>query len=42
MKKFPPPKKVRIIGGFWRSRLVPVIEEVGLRPSTDRVRGNTF
>ena len=42
MKKSPPPKKVRIIGGFWRSRLVPVIEEAGLRPSTDRVRETLF
>ena len=42
MKKSPPPKKVRSIGGFWRSRLVPVIEEAGLRPSTDRVRETLF
>jgi 16S rRNA (guanine966-N2)-methyltransferase len=37
-----PPKKVRIIGGVWRSRLLTVIDLPGLRPSTDRVRETVF
>jgi len=34
--------KLRIIGGTWRSRLLPVIEQEGLRPTTDRVRETLF
>ena len=37
-----PPKKVRIIGGIWRSRLLSVIDVPGLRPSTDRIRETLF
>lgn len=37
-----PPKKVRIIGGVWRSRLLSVIDLPGLRPSTDRIRETLF
>lgn len=33
---------VRIIGGKWRSRKLPVLDAVGLRPSTDRVRETLF
>jgi 16S rRNA (guanine966-N2)-methyltransferase len=35
-------KKVRIIGGVWRSRLIKVIDAPGLRPTTDRVRETLF
>ena len=35
-------QRVRIIGGFWRSRLVDIIDYPGLRPSTDRVRETVF
>lgn len=34
--------KVRIIGGFWRSRQLSVLDQEGLRPSTDRVRETLF
>ena len=37
-----PPKKVRIIGGTWRSRLLSVIDLPGLRPTTDRIRETLF
>ena len=36
------PTRVRIIGGYWRSRLIHLIEEPGLRPTTDRVRETLF
>lgn len=35
-------KKVRIIGGLWRSRLIKVLDAPGLRPTTDRVRETLF
>ncbi len=35
-------KKIRIIGGAWRSRLIKVIDVPGLRPTTDRVRETLF
>jgi 16S rRNA (guanine(966)-N(2))-methyltransferase RsmD len=35
-------KKIRIIGGVWRSRLIKVIDSPGLRPTTDRVRETLF
>lgn len=34
--------KLRIIGGTWRSRQLPVIDAEGLRPTTDRVRETLF
>jgi 16S rRNA (guanine966-N2)-methyltransferase len=34
--------RVRIIGGFWRSRLVDIALQPGLRPTTDRVRETVF
>ena len=37
-----PPKKIRIIGGIWRSRLLNVLDLPGLRPSTDRIRETVF
>jgi 16S rRNA (guanine966-N2)-methyltransferase len=36
------PGKLRIIGGQWRSRILPVISADGLRPTTDRVRETVF
>jgi 16S rRNA (guanine966-N2)-methyltransferase len=36
------PKKVRIIGGNWRSRLLTVLDLPGLRPTTDRIRETLF
>ena len=40
--KLEPPKKVRIIGGIWRSRLLSVLDLPGLRPTTDRIRETLF
>lgn len=37
-----PPKKIRIIGGNWRSRLLTVLDLPGLRPTTDRIRETLF
>ncbi len=34
--------KLRIIGGQWRRRLLPVVDLSGLRPTTDRVRETLF
>jgi len=34
--------KLRIIGGRWRSRQLPIIDAEGLRPTTDRVRETLF
>ncbi len=34
--------KIRIIGGQWRGRKLPVPESPGLRPTTDRVRETLF
>lgn len=34
--------KLRIIGGEWRRRLLPVLDLPGLRPTTDRVRETLF
>ena len=36
------PQQVRIIGGVWRSRQLKVINQSGLRPSTDRLRETVF
>ena len=33
---------MRIIGGSWRSRVLPVPDAEGLRPTTDRVRETLF
>jgi 16S rRNA (guanine966-N2)-methyltransferase len=40
--KSEPPKKVRIVGGNWRSRLLTVVDLPGLRPTTDRIRETLF
>lgn len=34
--------RVRIIGGAWRSRLLPFPDVIGLRPTPDRVRETLF
>ncbi len=34
--------RVRIIAGKWRSRFIPVPDEVELRPTTDRIRETLF
>jgi len=34
--------KLRIIGGQWRSRILPIIDQLGLRPTPDRVRETLF
>jgi len=34
--------RIRITGGAWRSRLVPVTDAPGLRPTPDRVRETLF
>ncbi len=36
------PGKLRIIGGEWRSRRLPVPRLEGLRPTTDRIRETLF
>ena len=37
-----PPGEVRIIGGQWRGRRLPVLAAEGLRPTADRVRETLF
>ena len=34
--------RLRIIGGRWRSRQLPIVDLPGLRPTTDRVRETLF
>src|SRR5690606_3480130 len=34
--------QIRIIGGQWRGRKLPVTDSPGLRPTTDRVRETLF
>ncbi|NDL64561.1 16S rRNA (guanine(966)-N(2))-methyltransferase [Acerihabitans arboris] len=43
-KKIPsrPAGQIRIIGGQWRGRKLPVPDSPGLRPTTDRVRETLF
>jgi 16S rRNA (guanine966-N2)-methyltransferase len=36
------PQQVRIIGGTWKRRLLPVLDALGLRPTPDRVRETVF
>lgn len=35
-------QKIRIIGGMWRGRKLPVLDSEGLRPSGDRLRETLF
>lgn len=37
-----PQGEIRIIGGEWRSRRLPVLTKEGLRPTSDRVRETIF
>ena len=37
-----PPGEVRIIGGQWKRRKLPVADQPGLRPTPDRVRETLF
>ena len=41
-KSLPTSHRVRIIAGYWRSRLVEIVDVPGLRPTTDRVRETVF
>lgn len=34
--------KIRIIGGKWRGRQLPVLDQIGLRPTSDRIRETLF
>lgn len=36
------PGRLRIVAGKWRSRLLPVVEHEGLRPSSERIRETLF
>lgn len=38
----PASSQIRIIGGQWRGRKLPVLSSPGLRPTTDRVRETLF
>ena len=42
MSKQSKKNSIRIIGGDWRGRRLPVLDLLGLRPSTDRVRETLF
>lgn len=37
-----PTGSIRIIGGQWRGRKIPVLEADGLRPTTDRIKETLF
>ena len=37
-----PPGRLRIVAGKWRSRLLPVVDEPGLRPTSERIRETLF
>jgi 16S rRNA (guanine966-N2)-methyltransferase len=37
-----PSGRLRIVAGKWRSRLLPVADEPGLRPTPERVRETLF
>lgn len=41
-RKTAPMGQIRIIGGMWRGRKLPVLDREGLRPTTDRVRETLF
>ena len=36
------PGRLRIIGGYWRRRLIPVPDIPGVRPTHDRIRETLF
>jgi 16S rRNA (guanine966-N2)-methyltransferase len=37
-----PPGRLRIVAGKWRSRLLPVLDAPGLRPTSERIRETLF
>ncbi|MCH8335967.1 MAG: 16S rRNA (guanine(966)-N(2))-methyltransferase RsmD [Proteobacteria bacterium] len=37
-----PSGRLRIVAGKWRSRLLPVVDQPGLRPTPDRIRETLF
>ena len=37
-----PSGRLRIVAGKWRSRLLPVVDEPGLRPTSERIRETLF
>jgi 16S rRNA (guanine966-N2)-methyltransferase len=37
-----PSGRLRIVAGKWRSRLLPVVDEAGLRPTAERIRETLF
>ena len=37
-----PPGRLRIVAGKWRSRLLPIADEPGLRPTSERIRETLF
>ncbi len=37
-----PPGRLRIVAGKWRSRLLPVADVAGLRPTSERIRETLF
>lgn len=41
-KKSRQPSHVRLIGGKWRGRKLPIVSAVGLRPTGDRIRETVF
>ena len=41
-KKNSRPGRLRIVAGKWRSRLLPVIDVDGLRPTSERIRETLF
>lgn len=41
-QKKPPPGRLRIVAGIWRSRLLDIAEVDGLRPTSERIRETLF
>jgi len=37
-----PPGRLRIVAGKWRRRLLPVVDQEGLRPTAERIRETLF
>jgi len=42
MNKHAKSNSIRLIAGQWRGRRLPVLDSIGLRPTTDRVRETVF
>lgn len=41
-KSAPAVGQIRVIGGLWRGRKLPVVDAQGLRPTTDRIKETVF